>query len=387
MIMKNLITLFACLFSFSLLAQLDTIYFDNPSFEGKAKEGSYLEALMPKYWIDCGFRGETAPDIHPVLGGNFTVSKTPADGNTYLGMVVRDNETWERIGQKLPKKIKAGKCYKFSVVLARSETYFSQSRVTAKAANYVTPCALQVYGGSEYCQRNELLATSTLVRNTGWLEYELSFEASENHNYIMLEAFYKKPVLFPYNGNILVDDLSPIFEIDCNTYDSLSLVKTKEHQRTEPFEYSAIHKNINPNNSKTTNLANKNQESQTTYSASNTKYLNRKKRIVSESIPLQKSLCENGLFEKEERETKEEGVRLLKEIAAVVKSDPYLKLVIGLENGESRSMAGWRKRHLKKLLRWFGLKSMQFEVDKISKIKETEWTARNEFFSIKIGNR
>ncbi len=32
----------------------------------------------------------------------------------------------------------------------------------------------------------------------------------------MIEAYFKTPTLFPYNGNILVDNASPIKQIDCN---------------------------------------------------------------------------------------------------------------------------------------------------------------------------
>jgi hypothetical protein len=32
---------------------------------------------------------------------------------------------------------------------------------------------------------------------------------------LIIEAYYQTPVVFPYNGNILVDNLSPIQPIPC----------------------------------------------------------------------------------------------------------------------------------------------------------------------------
>jgi len=79
------------------IAQMDTINFYNPSFEGNPNEGGlFSRSLLPKGWTDCGFRGETAPDVHPVSRGNFGVSQWPAHGDTYIGMVTRDNDHWKR---------------------------------------------------------------------------------------------------------------------------------------------------------------------------------------------------------------------------------------------------------------------------------------------------
>ncbi|HRI59483.1 MAG TPA: hypothetical protein PK228_07160, partial [Saprospiraceae bacterium] len=65
----------------------------NPSFEDTPKTGE-----VPVGWYDCGAAMETPPDVQP---GSFGVVSSPYDGNTYLGMVVRDNETWEAVGQQL----------------------------------------------------------------------------------------------------------------------------------------------------------------------------------------------------------------------------------------------------------------------------------------------
>ena len=191
------------------------IFLTNPSFEDLPIQGK-----QPRGWEDCGFPGETPPDVQP--SGNpsysfFEVTKTAFDGNTYLGMVVRDNDTWEIVSQRLSAPIKGGECYEFSLHLCRSELYVSQSRVNFQNANYTTPAKLRIWGGSSYCNKKELLAeTPGPIINTRWLKYDFKFKPRETHTYIVLEAFYNTPVLFPYNGNVLVDNASPIVPVPCD---------------------------------------------------------------------------------------------------------------------------------------------------------------------------
>jgi len=68
--------------------------FQNPSFEDQPDFGK-----PPVGWFYCGNFGETPPDIHP--GGFYGVETLPKDGQTYVGMVVRDNGTEEQLGQRL----------------------------------------------------------------------------------------------------------------------------------------------------------------------------------------------------------------------------------------------------------------------------------------------
>jgi len=204
-------TIIVCFFSVNnvLIGQTDAIRLINPSFE------DYPRAeRVPTGWRDCGFPGESAPDTHP--SGAFEVIKYPSDGNTYLGMVVRDNDTWERVSQQLSAPIKRGTCYSFSVNLSRSELYVSLSRETGIRANYVQPIKLVIWGGDGHCSKREQLAESPLIANTSWQPYMFKFEPNQTHTHITLEAFYKTPVLFPYNGNILVDNASDIVPMPCD---------------------------------------------------------------------------------------------------------------------------------------------------------------------------
>jgi len=202
---------FANFVGFAGWAQEGNIQLTNPSFEDVARHSH-----VPRGWYDCGFPGETPPDTQPDPAATFQVSKSSYDGNTYLGLVVRDNDTWESVSQKLTKPMDKSKCYEFSLHMARSESYVSSSRVTDEQANYITPAKVRIYGGFDYCDKQYLLGESKLVINTRWLEYKFKFEPIGNYTHIIIEAFYNTPTLFPYNGNVLIDKASALVVIPCD---------------------------------------------------------------------------------------------------------------------------------------------------------------------------
>jgi len=211
------ITLLLLFFSSVIFAQ-DTISLQNPSFEGDPRL-----SFTPPAWYDCGFPGESQVDLHPVPASEFQVDKEALDGETYLGMVTRENDTWEAVGQQLKKPLLGGRIYEFSIHLARSATYLSKvtsqnnRNKTSEAArnkiNFATPIKLRIWGGNGYCGKQELLAESSLAINTRWLKYDLIFQPKGDYRYITFEAFYQSPTPYPYNGNILLDNCSPIIEI------------------------------------------------------------------------------------------------------------------------------------------------------------------------------
>ncbi len=180
-----------------------TIKLDNPSFE------DYPQAAhTPQGWYDCGFAGESPPDVQPNL--TFKVNRVASHGNTYLGLVVRDVNTWEAVGQRLKSPLLKGVNYTFSLDLSRSELYESQSQATKKTVNYITPVIIRVWAGTGYCSKAEMLDETEPVTVGNWKKYTFKFTPKATHTHFMIEAFYKVPTVFPYNGNILVDNASDI---------------------------------------------------------------------------------------------------------------------------------------------------------------------------------
>lgn len=197
------------LLSPSIFSQ-DTIRLINPSFEGPPRHSA-----QPPGWIDCGPAEQSPPDTHPA--GAWGVSKKAYHGTTYLGMVTRNDATWESVGQPLEFRLAVNQCYEFSAVMCMSEEYLSPTRMDqANIYSFTTPVVLRVWGSNIPCKGEELLGESAEVDNTDWMRYNFKVRASRPYRFIILEAFYKTPVLMEYNGNILVDNLSDLIPIDCN---------------------------------------------------------------------------------------------------------------------------------------------------------------------------
>lgn len=197
-------------FTIAVFFQSEVIHLKNPSFE------DYPRAeRVPEGWINCGFEQESPPDTHP--SGAFEVVQTPADGMSFLGLVVRDNDTWEGVGQKLAKPMASGQCYAFKISLCRSDKYVSISKNTGMKANYVEPTKLVLWGGNSFCDKAEKLGETPLVEHTDWKPYIILFQPTKEYSHIQLDAFFKQPILAPYNGNLLVDNASPMIPIPCDS--------------------------------------------------------------------------------------------------------------------------------------------------------------------------
>lgn len=182
------------------------IYLLNPSFEKDP------ESRIPSSWQNCEYENNNHVHIQP---GVFKVSKAPVEGKNYVGMLFKDDHSIASIGQLLEDTLKAGQCYKMSLYLARSELYLHESPNSDLAKNHTTPGKLKIWGAVATCDKEELLAETSLIINTRWLKYDFMFEPATDLTYLVLEAHYREPTLFPYNGNVLIDNASPITPIKC----------------------------------------------------------------------------------------------------------------------------------------------------------------------------
>jgi outer membrane protein OmpA-like peptidoglycan-associated protein len=225
------------LFSGAICAQYDdVIELRNPSFEGIPHKGvPTADNIGIKGWYDCGelqFRNESPADLHPIRA--WEVELGPSEGNTYLGLVVRDNDSWESVSQRLPAPLELGKCYSFSIDMSRSPYYVSHSRITKRVENYTEPAVLRIWGGNGVCGHQELLAESDVVNNNEWKSFEFEIQPARDLNYVTLEAFYEVPILFPYNGHILVDNASAFKQIPCPGDEPLVIEDKPKPQRNNP---------------------------------------------------------------------------------------------------------------------------------------------------------
>ena len=200
----------------------DTIPLKNPSFEGVPHRGASRSPNVTM-WNDCGlsqFPAESPPDIHPVIENAWGVNMLAQDGETYLGLVVRANASWESVSQRLFIPLRAGVCYSLTAMLAMSDIYKSATAMTQKLGtneleSFANPVMLVIWGGREECDKLEILAESSDVANHEWKPYTLILSPHSNYTHITIEAYYSKTKEELYNGNIMIDNLSPIVEVEC----------------------------------------------------------------------------------------------------------------------------------------------------------------------------
>lgn len=176
------------LISAPAVAQLQT-YLLNASFEGEPQD-----ATVPSGWIPC--QPGTTPDILPGVWG---VYQEAAHGDTYMGLITRENGTWESVGQRLKNVLSPGQCFSMSLSLAHSNTY----------AGYKQPLKLRIWGGGERCDRDQLLWESPLIEHREWKTYRFDFVPRSSMQYLIIEAYHQEGN-FSYRGNVLIDRLSPI---------------------------------------------------------------------------------------------------------------------------------------------------------------------------------
>lgn len=203
MILKYFNTALFAICSLSAWAQKEEIKLVNPSFEDTPHAG-----LAPVGWGDAGAADQTPPDVQP--NGGFSCTRPAYEGKTYVGLVTRDNDTYEGVTQQLAKPIKSGKCYSFSLMLCRSETYESLSVTTLGLENFSNPVLVRVWGGNSKGDRGQKLGETPLITSSEWKRFDFKLKPQADYRYITIEAYYRTPVLFPYNGNVLVDALSTI---------------------------------------------------------------------------------------------------------------------------------------------------------------------------------
>lgn len=201
---KRMRLTFYMVFLMCVLQAQTTIRLQNPSFEWD----NVQPGKVPSGWTDLGMEGESPPDILP---GPWEVKLEAAHGTTYLGLVVRDNNTWEGIGQTLKGRITKDSAYTFSVDLAYCDTFLSFSRINFREdVYYDTPTVLRIWGINSIFNRKELLAESTVIDHTDWIRYAFTLKPTKADCDVLQLMAYYAPGKEKMNGNLLVDNCSDI---------------------------------------------------------------------------------------------------------------------------------------------------------------------------------
>ncbi|MEO1434955.1 MAG: hypothetical protein AAFV80_05420, partial [Bacteroidota bacterium] len=162
----------------------------NASFEGQMIKA----ATTPEYWSACGLY--SSPDVQP---GHWGVDNKPQDGSSFIGLITRDDNTWEIIAQELSEPLIANECYQFSAHLAQSPSYAGYNN---------QPVRFRIWGGYQLCEKVEMLGQTVPITHYNWKVYDFVVVPEHNYNFIIVEAYYMKDNMVPYRGNLLIDNLS-----------------------------------------------------------------------------------------------------------------------------------------------------------------------------------
>ena len=173
--------------SFIVSTAIGQIPINNASFEG-----IHSDATMPNGWfaVDYG----TTPDILPHYWG---VYNEPMDGESYVGLITRQDGSNESIGQRLATSLKEGSCYKLGIALAHSDTY----------TGYNKPLYLRIWISDKNQEKQQLIFKSPLIESLDWQYFNFEFAPKKDMQYIILEAFISEDRP-SYKGNILIDNMS-----------------------------------------------------------------------------------------------------------------------------------------------------------------------------------
>jgi len=207
-LVRNSIFIIFLSFGNTTFAQ-DTIHLQNPSFERDRP----IKNIIPQAWKSCGWRHESPPDVHSKMTTHYQVRHHPQKGKNFLGLVVRSNFTKEAIAQKLEQPLKKNKTYQMSLHVAKAEKLISKDSKTRQKSNYTTPAVIRLWGINHKCETQELLFESNPIDSPEWKKLEIEFIPKMQHKHLMIEAFFSKIKDEPYNGHILLDNISLIIEI------------------------------------------------------------------------------------------------------------------------------------------------------------------------------
>ncbi len=204
--MKKWFLFFSWMLSVASLFCQQVILLNNGSFE---RDGAAFNGKVPMGW-ELLAGNETPPDLLPNEDSQVL---TPApEGKYYLGLLTRNNQTTEAIGQRLTGTMFKDTVYQLRFMAARSPQYYAQERISQRNINFDIPVIVRIYGGSQSGIAPELLAETPPIGHYEFKDYMLSFKPKTNCNYLVFQAYYDPKYGKAYNGHVLIDDISDIVQ-------------------------------------------------------------------------------------------------------------------------------------------------------------------------------
>lgn len=194
----------------------DTIRIQNGSFE--------VPSFAESHWIVLGDQRYSAPDIHTPKEVIQNVKRQAQHGENFVSMVVRSSDSFEQLGQFLESPLKAGQKYTLSFQAMQAPEFLAMSS-SKKLDSHSKAIHIRIYGLNieqlidqeiNYMNKEnvEFLFESELIDSNEWTEVKANIKPSRTTNFIVFAVFWETPVLFPYNGHLLLDNISNIVKVE-----------------------------------------------------------------------------------------------------------------------------------------------------------------------------
>ncbi len=184
----------------------------NPSFEISSAPTDAVDRnaheVVPSWenWAAKNFPGQDPPEVY---SGNTTrhIHQDAQDGDTYIGLTVRKNDSWESIGQELQVPLAGGQHYSLSLYLCLDPAYAIRAQgYRSRGVNYDKPVIIRIRGASAFGESGQVLAESDPVQNKDWKVYYFDLYPEKVYRYLIIEAFYVPGTSVHYMGHVLIDN-------------------------------------------------------------------------------------------------------------------------------------------------------------------------------------
>lgn len=163
--------------------------------------------LPPPGWIDCGFEGQTPPDVLSEHRGRYGFRKKGADGSQYAALVCREDGTFEAMSTRLLRPLQPDTLHRLTFSLAQNAVFSSLLRrdTSGRPHDFSNPLHFKAWLGNGPCEKEILLFEKGPINHETWREYQIEFTPREPCSYLFLEVGYLPERPAPYNGHVLVD--------------------------------------------------------------------------------------------------------------------------------------------------------------------------------------
>lgn len=163
--------------------------------------------LPPPGWIDCGFEGQTPPDVLSEHRGRYGFRKKGVHGSQYAALVCRADGTFEAMCTRLLRPLQPDTLHSLTFSLAQNAVFSSLLRrdTSGRLHDFSDPLIFKVWLGNGPCEKEKLLFEKGPLNHEVWREYQVAFRPTQRWSYLFLEVDYLPERPAPYNGHVLVD--------------------------------------------------------------------------------------------------------------------------------------------------------------------------------------